>query len=224
MGYAFNGTANGFLYGVHSSTFVQFPLTIFAQYNMDSAPAYNYYFCVSTSGTSSGDLGSAYLRNIGGGGPLKQLVYASASANANISTSTAPTAGAWEYGVGTVANNSTSGNKYWDIGGSNTSTNARLGIAHDQVSIGTRYTNSSSGQCTGKVAECAIWDVLLSDAEVGQLTKMISPMLVRPSNLVFYAPLIGNVVELVNGIYLYDFGGGGISASDLHPRVYRKIG
>ena len=42
----------------------------------------------------------------------------------------------------------------------------------------------------GRIAEAAIWNVELTDAEVAILGKGFSPPFIRPESLVFYAPLI----------------------------------
>jgi Concanavalin A-like lectin/glucanases superfamily len=43
----------------------------------------------------------------------------------------------------------------------------------------------------GRVAEWAVWDVVLTVAEIQSLAKGFSPLLVRPSALVYYAPASG---------------------------------
>ena len=42
----------------------------------------------------------------------------------------------------------------------------------------------------GNIAEAAVWDVALTDAEVAMLAQGVSPLLVRPAHLVAYWPLI----------------------------------
>lgn len=69
---------------------------------------------------------------------------------------------------------------------------------------------------TGLIAEAGIWDVALTDEEIGLLAKGISPSNIRPGNLVSYMPLIRDVVDVV-------FGGLGVTGSlsaAAHPRVF----
>jgi hypothetical protein len=50
----------------------------------------------------------------------------------------------------------------------------------------------------GDIAEYAIWNIALTDAEVaiiGSATTPISPLLMHPESLVFYAPLLSPVVN-----------------------------
>ena len=67
----------------------------------------------------------------------------------------------------------------------------------------------------GDVAEAALWTVALSAEDVLALAKGVSPMLVRPQNLQFYAPLIRDLIE-VKGLAITSSGG---SSTD-HPRIY----
>jgi len=66
-----------------------------------------------------------------------------------------------------------------DLGQAN-ATNLRLG----EETNGNRDRN-------GRLAELAYWDVVLNDSEKVALSKGISPLLIRPSSLFFYVPLIG---------------------------------
>ena len=67
-----------------------------------------------------------------------------------------------------------------------------------------RATSSAFNQYwDGDLAECAVWDVALADAEVAILATGISPLLVRPGNLISYWPVIGRFspeIDVVGGI------------------------
>jgi hypothetical protein len=55
---------------------------------------------------------------------------------------------------------------------------------------------------SGRVAEGVIYGVALSDAEVAQLATGVSPLLVRPGDILNYYPLIGRAspeIDLVGG-------------------------
>ena len=54
-----------------------------------------------------------------------------------------------------------------------------------------RYANQDSLNFAGDIAECALWDVTLNADEAAALAAGYSPLLVRPSALVRYLPLIG---------------------------------
>lgn len=62
------------------------------------------------------------------------------------------------------------------------------------TAVGAQHYLSSgwADYMNGYVAEAAIWNVALTDADLGILAVGFSPELVRPEALVFYAPLIGS--------------------------------
>jgi len=59
------------------------------------------------------------------------------------------------------------------------------------VAIGATSGLSHAAYTSGAVAEAAVWDAALSDAEVAALAAGYSPLLIRPQNLVAYWPLGG---------------------------------
>lgn len=62
----------------------------------------------------------------------------------------------------------------------------------DTVAIGARKNAGVYGApMYGRLAECAVWNVALTDAEILSLSLGASPMLIRPASLVFYSPLTG---------------------------------
>lgn len=62
----------------------------------------------------------------------------------------------------------------------------------DDILIGAPYPNDSSGRAnwTGRIAECFIWNANLNDDEI-QGAMLGRGWSIRPSSLVFYAPLWG---------------------------------
>lgn len=67
------------------------------------------------------------------------------------------------------------------------------------------YTNAIFAPTNGAIAECAVWNATLTQAEANMLTKGISPALVLPGNIVSYAPLLSRAspeLEIVNGRHL----------------------
>lgn len=83
----------------------------------------------------------------------------------------------------------------------------------NQVSIGKQFANF-----TGQLAELGIWNIALTDVEIETLGKFISPLLVRPQNLVFYLPAIrDNDEDLIGGLSMTV---GGTPVVSPHPRVF----
>ena len=69
----------------------------------------------------------------------------------------------------------------------------------------------------GQVAEAAIWNVALTDAEVDSLAHGVTPDQIRPQSLVFYAPIVRNLQELKGALTITN--NNTATVSD-HPRAY----
>ncbi len=91
--------------------------------------------------------------------------------------------------------------------GANKGTNATSGAfptGLNSVQAGVDSTNAG-GFSAGDFAELAVWNIALTDAEVallGSTTTPISPLLMHPESLVFYAPLLTGQspeVEIMKG-------------------------
>ena len=77
-------------------------------------------------------------------------------------------------------------------GGKNTDTTSRTPTGINRTSIGAGDQTTISAPFDGDIAEAAVWNIALSDAEVLALSKGLSPLLMHPEALVAYWPLIGN--------------------------------
>jgi hypothetical protein len=85
-----------------------------------------------------------------------------------------------------------------------TTTNSNPNTPTNRYSIGA-IDHSSSGSGThfnGNIAECAFWNVALTDAEITILSKRYSPLFVRPASLISYIPCIGRFspeIDIIGG-------------------------
>ena len=112
-------------------------------------------------------------------------------------------------------------------GGKVTSSVTRTLTVPDSFRIGGRR-NGTTSDLEGDIAEAAIWDVILTDAEIASLGAGVSPMLIRPANLVYYNPLItyvdtGTIDTNLFGVGT-DAGNSGHAATTtepLHPPIFR---
>jgi hypothetical protein len=93
----------------------------------------------------------------------------------------------------------------------------RLVSNFDRLWIGRSDVNFPEPM-SGQLAEIAVWSVELNSAEMNSLAKGFRPTRIRPQSLVYYVPLIRNVVELKAALTFTT------SASSptvfAHPRVY----
>lgn len=102
----------------------------------------------------------------------------------------------WYHGAG-VWNGVSSRSVFLDnvkVTNSNTVT-ALAGV--DNVSVGKFQTTSSVNYFDGSIEELGIWDVALTDSEINSLYRRVSPLLVRPSRLIWYIPFLGNANERI---------------------------
>lgn len=124
------------------------------------------------------------LRGATGGDPL-----AAATSNTMASSATAYPTNRWFHAAGTwIANNS---RKVYLEGVEATNTQTAAVPTIDRTSIGARVQSSITHHLSGRVAEAAIWNVALLQAEITMLALGVSPIFVRPGNLVAYWPLWG---------------------------------
>lgn len=102
-------------------------------------------------------------------------------------------------------------------GGKGTNTQNNVPSEPNRTSLG-RYNDFTPGNnYTGNIAEAGIWNTNLTDAEVAILAAGYAPPFVRPSNLVFYLPLVRDDDEdVAGGLSLSASGSPGIGA---HSRI-----
>jgi len=88
--------------------------------------------------------------------------------------------------------------------------NLRIGAADDGTGSVFQYWD-------GRIAELAIWSVALTADEITSLARGMSPLLVRPSSLVLWTPLVRDINELRSGVSLTNTS----PTAAEHPRIYR---
>lgn len=123
------------------------------------------------------------------------------TANGSADTSTSYSANTWHLAVG-VWNGAASRTAYLDGGGKVTNTTSVSPTGLDTVGIGALYDNIPNYSPDIIIAEPAIWDIALSDAEVAELAVSVSPLMVRPDGLVFHPSLRRNITDDVGGLVL----------------------
>jgi hypothetical protein len=97
--------------------------------------------------------------------------------------------GSWKHGASVFASN-TSRTGYLDgsAGSPNTTGNTAQNL--NRTVVGGRVAAGTfGGFLDGRMAECAMWDDDLTAFEIAAMSHGVSPMLVRPTNLVAYWPL-----------------------------------
>jgi len=161
----------------------------------------NHYHCLAAAGGAAGD-------------PIRAITFDGTSFVGS-STTTGYSANTWHHACGVWAS-STSRTSYIDGGSKNTNTTSSTPTI-DKASIG-RFSSGGS-YMNGEIAEACAWDVALTDAEVAILATGVSPLKVRPQNIVCYWPIIGRTspeIDIVGGI---DLTVNGATVAE-HPRIF----
>jgi hypothetical protein len=137
--------------------------------------------------------------------PLSERIDATAGYSANT----------WHHACGVVSS-ATSRTIYLDGANSATGTASITPSNLNVISIG-RRPDGSFGLMNGLIAEVGIWNVALTAAEIASLAKGMTCDKVRPSALVFYAPLIRSLQDLSRAAAITN--NNTATVAD-HPRVY----
>jgi hypothetical protein len=69
----------------------------------------------------------------------------------------------------------------------------------------------------GRIAEAGVWNAALTDAEIASLADGMTCDKVRPQSLVFYAPLVRDLIDAKGGLTITNNNTATVAN---HPRVY----
>lgn len=130
-------------------------------------------------------------------------------------------AGVWQHAAAVFAS-STSRSIYLNGTGKVTDTTSVVGslAAFNQTTVGAYRDSAASDYVNGDMAEFAVWNVALTDADVAVLALGVSPRLVRPDALVFYAPLNGAYSPEIDLVGHRDLTLTNAPAAAAHPRLF----
>jgi len=130
---------------------------------------------------------------------------------------TAFSAGVWYHAAGVFANASST-EAFFNGGiGSTIGSGSITPTGIDQILIGARRSTSLGLYQNGLIAEVGIWNVALTAAEIASLAKGMTCDKVRPQSLVFYAPLVRDLIDQKGGLTITNNNGATVAT---HPRVY----
>ena len=83
--------------------------------------------------------------------------------------------------------------------------------------VAARFSGSAGLYFNGQIAEVGVWNVALNAAEIASLAKGMTCDKVRPDSLVFYAPLVRNLIDYSGGLTITNNNSATVA---VHPRVY----
>jgi len=177
----------------------------------DSSAVSNQFHALLLAGTEPGDPVMAWSYGTGNGFAL---------------SSSGVTLGTWHHacGVWTATNNRA---VLLDGGSKGTNATASTATGLEWISAGDTWRGTApqhSYYFTGNIAEMAMWDVALTDAEVAVLAAGYSPIFVRPQNLVAYWPSIRGTVQSIVGSIPYAFANANGVTVEPHPPILYPYG
>ena len=181
----------------------------------------NNYVMFSLANSASEQDYFALLVNGGVAGDYVNLTARDAPTPTHCRTTISTSADTWTHALG-VAIDTDDRACYINGGGKGTSAINVTPASIDRMAIGVFYDSSLVSYMAGKIAEVAVWNVALTDADAAILAKGYSPLLVRPQSLVAYWPLIRDTDDdIVGGYSMTPVNSPTVAA---HPRVLYPIG
>lgn len=107
----------------------------------------------------------------------------------------------------------------WLNGAGNVSTTSTENTSgKNRINIGARTNAGAVGAYfDGLIAEVGIWNTTLTAAEIASLAKGMTCDKIRPQNLVFYAPLVRDLIDQKGGLTITNNNGATVANQ---PRVY----
>jgi hypothetical protein len=212
MAYEFNGTSQW----MNGSISIGTTLTLACWFNADNATAFHSLLGVYSDATiGSRPYYELYASGAVAGDPVSFYAYSGGQAVAH--TTTGYSANTWTHacGVQSASNNRTA----YINGGSSATNTTTVNFTPNKFRIGASM-NTSGGLilfADARIAECGIWNATLDAAEIASLAKGMTCDKVRPQSLVFYAPLVRDLLDQKGGLTITNNNGATVAN---HPRVY----
>lgn len=150
-----------------------------------------------------------------GGDPLCAQCY-DGSTYKYAATTTGYVASTWQHVCG-VFTSSSSRAAFLDGGSKGTNSESCVGNANEFV-VGCQRSQDPLSYFNGKVAQVAIWDIALSDAEVAQLAEGVSPQNIQAAHLTNYWTLATDGTRTVGSYDLSSTGSPTFDEAD-NPNV-----
>jgi hypothetical protein len=185
MARLFDNASNQYL-GNSSAIVTDEPLTIAAFVYCDDLTV-NSQTVLSVA--NNGTFGAWYLTmSKFGAVPLQAFKYDDSNNQGYADTTTGMTVNTWHHACA-VFTSDTSRAAFIDGGSKGTDSTNIADPSADRTGIACVYKSSIAGYWSGRLAEVAVWNVALSDAEVAVLAKGWCPLFIQPQNIVGYWPL-----------------------------------
>ena len=207
MAYDLNGTNQRI--EVSSAPVTDAPCTMSCWFNANNITASHGLITLTASASGIYYL-TLYANGAAGGDPVQCI-----DSGGTASSATGFSSGTWHHACGTRTGTS---NRIAYIDGvagtANTGPTTLIGI--NEFNIGS-FKTAANNWLVGRIAEVAIYNVALTAAEVASLAKGMKASRIRPQNLVFYAPLVRELIDIDSARTLTNQNSATVAA---HPRIY----
>ena len=188
MAYDFNGTSDNM--EIASAILDATPLSIFARFVTDTTAA-----GTAVIASLTGSTGAHQFRMSRNGQDLEAVAVEGATVTAASIPLVLLTNS--QYAATAVFSSSTSRSLYLGDVNFDDDTVAVTPTSIDRTNIGARYNSGSLGlYFDGRICEVAFWNAALTQEEHRQMWRGLPPILVRPSSLVAYFPLVRDANDI----------------------------
>jgi hypothetical protein len=206
MAYNFVNTSSQYL-GVSSLPVTALPFTFsFWFYTLENGT--RNFMCLDEPGASS-----FYTVNMNATGVLFLNAFLNGSSNP-AGVVVAPS-NQWNHGCAVFT--STSSRQIFLNGVAGATNTGTVNPTFSRFNIGLRNSAGVDVFARGDIAETGVWNVALTAAEIASLAKGVACNLVRPQSLVFYAPLVRELIDVRGGRTITNNNGATVVN---HPRIY----
>jgi hypothetical protein len=213
MAYNFNGT-NQYLSGSGAPVFTP-PFTLSARFNTTVNNVSQIFGALVN--TANLDRHNFFVASAGG--ISASTTRADGTLNGVTGTSnnaTVVTTGQWHHAAGVYR--STTNRQIYFNSISGTANTTSLPVTVVNMQIGARIAPGVTlVPFSGNIADFGVWDIDLSDGEIASLSKGFSCHKIRPTSLVFHAPLVRVIQDTVGNLVLTNINTATVSNQ---PRIY----
>jgi hypothetical protein len=219
MAYDFNGSNQSAT--ATSSPVTTEPLTIAAWFKSDVNNARTVIVSLGDttgSGANAQPFWALVEDGTKAGDPICATAYSTLGSTNEATSTSGFVTGTWYHGCAVFT--SLSRRTIYLNGGSSATNTTALGSrvqSIDKTAIGCLARSTNSAFYNGQIAEVGIWNTDLTAAEIASLADGMTCDKVRPQSLVFYAPLVRDLIDVKGGLTITNNNTATVAN---HPRVY----
>ena len=212
MAYAFNGT-NQYLNTTSSPVGNSLaPITMAAW--VRGNPANDRYWVNLGRSTNSGPLVGM---TVGTNGVARMIARSDIGVSVSSSGTSVIFGASTPWAHTAFTNTSSARNLYVNGVNEGTGGGNSFAVTLDRLGIGALVRNTVGSYFGGDIAEVGVWNAELTAAEVASLADGMTCDKVRPQSLVFYAPLVRDLIDVKGGLTITNNNTATVAN---HPRVY----